>query len=171
MQDNKDAMKNIITLIMVMFVVCVQFSFAELPKSETQSSPTALVSDLYKQEKDSVFFQTKSREQVAKYFTEPLSDLIWKDAVSTPEGDMGALDFDPLYDAQDVDVKNFAVHEIKSEKDKSVVVASFENMGGKTQITFSLVSTKAGWRIDNIKYPDGRTLSTILSGNAKARVN
>jgi hypothetical protein len=157
-------MKKILAFIIVNVVVWVQLLSAEPSKIAFQPSPIELVSNLYKQKKDSPFFQTKSRELITKYFTERLSDLIWKDAVSTPEGDIGALDFDPLYDAQDVDVKNFKLREIKSGNGKSEVVASFENMGQKTKITFILLSTKAGWRIDNIKYSDDRTLFTILGG-------
>ena len=44
------------------------------------------------------------------------------------------------------------------------MIASFENMGSKTEITYSLVLTKTGWKISNIKYADGRNLVALLSG-------
>jgi hypothetical protein len=44
------------------------------------------------------------------------------------------------------------------------VIASFENMGHKTEITYSLVLTKMAWKISNIKYADGRKLVGLLSG-------
>ena len=100
----------------------IQLSSAETPFH--QSSPEALVSDLYKQ-KSSPFFQTKDHGLVSKYFSERLAQL----------------------------------------KDSAEVIASFENMGHKTEITYSLVLIKMGWKISNIKYADGRNLVGLL--NAK----
>ena len=92
-----------------------------------------------------------------------MAQLIWKDAVSS-KGEVGAFDFDPLYDAQDFEIKNFALRKSKSEKEIAEVVASFENMGSKTEITYSLVLTKGGWKISDIKYKDGRHLVGLLGG-------
>ena len=139
----------------------IQLSSAETPVH--QSSPEALVSDLYKQ-KSSPFFQTKDHGLVSKYFAERLAQLIWKDAVSS-KGEVGALDFDPRYDAQDTDIKKFSLRKSTSGKDSAEVIASFENMGHKTEITYSLVLIKMGWKISNIKYADGRNLVGLL--NAK----
>src|SRR5438046_5782135 len=126
---------------------------AETPKSVAQSSPEGLVSDLYKldEKKHSPFSQTKDHGLVIKYFSERLAQLIWKDAVKS-KGEVGALDADPLYDAQDFDIKKFSLRKSKSENDSADVIASFENMGRKTEITFSLVLTKTGWKIPYIKY-------------------
>jgi len=143
-----------------LLVGTIQQSSAETPVP--QSSPEALVSDLYKQ-KNSPFFQTKDHGLVNKYFSEGLAQLIWKDAVSS-KGEVGALDFDPLYGAQDTDIKNFSLRKSKSGKDSAEVIASFENMGHKTEIAYSLVLTKTGWKISNIKYADGRNLVGLLSG-------
>jgi len=80
------------------------------------------------------------------------------------KGEVSALDADPLYDAQDFDIKKFSLRKSKSEKDSAEVIASFENMGHKTEITFSLVLTKTGWKISDIKYADGRHLVGLLGG-------
>ena len=153
-------MKLKLILTVLLFVGNIPLSFAETPVS--QSSPEALVADLYKQ-KNSPFSQTKDHGLVRKYFSEHLAQLIWKDAVSA-KGEVGALDSDPLYDAQDVDIKKFSLRKSKTGKDAAEVIASFENMGSKTEITYSLVLTKTGWKISNIKYADGRNLVALLSG-------
>ena len=142
-------LKQILTVLL--FVGNIPLSFAETPVP--QSSPEALVADLYKQ-KNSPFSQTKDHGLVTKYFSEHLAQLIWKNAVAA-KGEVGALDSDPLYDAQDVDIKKFSLRKSKSRKDAAEVIASFENMGSKTEITYSLVLTKAGWKIANIRYPTG----------------
>jgi myo-inositol-1-phosphate synthase len=153
-------MKLKLVFTVFLLVGTIQQSSAETPAA--QSSPEALVSDLYKQ-KHSPFFQTKNHGLVDKYFSEGLAQLIWKDAVSS-KGEVGALDFDPRYDAQDIDIKKFWLQKSKFGKDEAEVVASFENMGHKTEITYSLVPTKMGWKISNIKYADGRNLVGLLSG-------
>lgn len=126
-------------------------------------SPRALVVDLYRQHdrKHSPFFQKKSRALVNKYFVKALADLIWKDATTTRTGEVGALDGDPLYDAQDMEIKNFVIGQAISEGEIAQVPVSFENFGRKVQITFLLVKTGAGWRISDIKYPT-YTLRGIL---------
>jgi uncharacterized protein DUF3828 len=158
-------MKHKFTLILFLMLLAGQLSLAEAPKLAVHSSPEALVSDLYKQRenKHSPFSQTEDRGLVNKYFSRRLAQLIWKDAVLS-KGEVGALDFDPLYDAQDFDIKNFALRKSKSEKEIAEVVASFENMGSKTEITYSLVLTKGGWKISDIKYTDGRHLVGLLGG-------
>jgi hypothetical protein len=153
-------MKLKLVFTLFLLVGIIQQSFAET--AVPQSSPEALVSDLYKQ-KNSPFFQAKDHGLVNKYFSERLAQLTWKDAVSS-KGEVGALDFDPRYDAQDTGIKKFSLRKSKSGKDSAEVIASFENMGHKTEITYSLVLTKMGWKISDIKYADGRNLVGLLSG-------
>ena len=153
-------MKLKLAFTVFLLVGTIQQSSAETPAP--QFSAEALVADLYKQ-KANPFFQTKDHGLVDKYFSERLAQLIWKDAVSS-KSEVGALDFDPRYDAQDTDIKKLSLRKSMSGKDAAEVIASFENMGHKTEITYSLVLTKMGWKISNIKYADGRNLVTLLSG-------
>jgi hypothetical protein len=107
-------MKFKLVFTVFLLVGTIQRSPAETPVP--QSSPEALVSDLHKQ-KHSPFFQTKDHGLVDKYFSERLAQLIWKDALSS-KGEVGALDFDPRYDARDTDVKEFSLRKSKSGKTK-----------------------------------------------------
>jgi len=158
-------MKRSLILTLILIALASQQLTAETAKSVAQSSPEGLVADLYKldEKKQSPFSQTKDHGLVTRYFSERLAQLIWKDAVKS-KGEVGALDADPLYDAQDFDIKKFSLRKSKSEKDSAEVIASFENMGHQTEITFSLVLTKTGWRISDIKYADGRHLVGLLGG-------
>src|SRR5439155_18297010 len=143
--------RNFIMPVLLIALATKQLT-AETPKLLAHSAPEGLVSDLLKlnEKKQSPFSQTKDRGLVTKYFSERLAQLIWKDAVKS-KGEVGALDADPLYDAQDFDIKKFSLRKSKSEKDSAEVIASFENMGRKTEITFSLILTKTGWKISDIK--------------------
>ena len=128
-----------------------------------RASPGALVADLYKahQRKRSPFFQTRSRALLYKYFEKSLADMIWKDAVSS-KGEVGAIDGDPLYDAQDMEIKSFAIGKATYDQGKAKVAVSFENFGKQKTIVFVLVNGRIGWRISDIDYGEGRTLAGEL---------
>ena len=96
-----------------------------------------------------------------EFFESQLASLIWKDAV-TSKGEVGALDGDPLFNAQDMEIKNFQVRQPVYREGKANVVVSFENFGEKQRIVFELVSQKTGWKIANIKYDDGTSILGIL---------
>jgi len=88
------------------FITLLMFGAATIAAAQTRAakpkSPDALVADLYKAHnaKRSPFFQTRSRARIYQYFEKDLADLIWKDAI-TSKGEVGVIDGDPLYDAQD----------------------------------------------------------------------
>jgi hypothetical protein len=122
-----------------------------------------LVADLYRAHdgKKSPFFQTTDRARVDKYFTKTTADLIWKDS-SNSVGEIGAIDFDPLYDAQDVEKKNFSIGKASLSGDSATVVASYTNYGEKKHITFVLKMSGSTLKIDDIKYDEGHTLLGLL---------
>jgi hypothetical protein len=129
-------------------------------------APDALVKDLYNSHahKRGPFFQTRSRQLLYKYFVKSLADLIWNDAKNS-KGEVGVIDGDPLYDAQDMEIRKFAIGKPSYEGDKARVVATFENFGQKKTIVYVLVNGNSGWRIDDIDYGEGRTLrSEFKSG-------
>ena len=91
---------------------------------------------------------------------------------SDPKGEVGAIDGDPLDNAQDTEIKHFVIHKPDSAKGKSgdgaEVKVTFENFGEKKVIVFILRRGTGpwGWKISNIKYDDGTDLLGILkSGN------
>jgi hypothetical protein len=150
--------------------LCAGFSSAapQASKVTTPASPDRLVANLYKQHKKrSPFFQTSSRALLDTYFERNLANLIWKDAVHS-KGEVGAIDGDPLYNAQDTEIKHFSIHKPTFGKGQAEVVVSFENFGKKQQIVFVLVPRKNGWRIANLKYDDGTDLLGLLKGASTA---
>jgi hypothetical protein len=123
----------------------------------------AFVADLYKQHdaKKSPFFQTKTRALVDKYFTKQLAALIWK-VVVTSAGEIGALDADPLYDAQDVDIKNFKIGAADIKGEKAAVPLTFTNFVEKKSLTFSLSLVNDSWKIADVNYGRKDTLMSWL---------
>jgi hypothetical protein len=124
--------------------------------------PEKLVAELYKQHdaKKSPFFQ-KDRTRIDRYFTKQLGDLVLRDA-TTPVDEIGAIGADPLYDAQDVEIKNFAVDKGTIDGAKATVNVTFTNFGEKKTIVFSLAETAGAWRISDIKYTHGGALLAML---------
>ncbi len=143
---------------------------AGTPLSASAESQTAaaeaLVADLYKQHnaKKSPFFQTKNRALVDKYFTKSTADLIWKDATSS-KGEVGALDGDPLYAAQDMQIKNFSIGKADVKGKNATVAVNFTNYGQKNTIKFQLKMVSGSWKIDDIIWPEGTSMVTVIKEN------
>jgi len=127
------------------------------------AGPETLVEDLY-QTGHSPFFQSEHRDRVDHYFAPALAELIWKDAVSSA-GEVGAIDFDPLYDAQDVEIANLEVKPAEITDESARVVVTFENHGTKERIAYSLTQSAGAWKIADVTYRDGRTLRGILTAS------
>jgi hypothetical protein len=150
-------MRLIVSAAIVMFVALVPLH----AHTSSKLTPRALIADLYQahNHKRGPFFQTRSRARLYQYFEKDLADLIWKDAdTSKKKNEVGVIDGDPLYDAQDMEIKNFSIGKAKSEGGNASVDVSFENFGEMKTITFLLVNGKSGWRIHDIVYGGGRTL-------------
>lgn len=137
---------------------------AESSAGSQAAAAEAVVRDLYRQHdaKHSPFFQTKNRALVDKYFTKPLADLIWKDA-NASKGEVGAIDGDPLYNAQDTEIKAFAIGKAVVKGDGATVTVTFTNFGDKKSIDFALKRVGTIWKIDNIIYGDGDSLMKWLT--------
>lgn len=144
------------------------------PTADNQTAkiaPDALVKDLYKQHDadKSPFFQKKNRALVDKYFDKSFADTIWKEA-NEPRDGIGALDADPLYSAQDTEIKNFVVNQPKITGDKAEVVVTFDNFKEKEKFTYLLVKENGEWKISDINYGDF-TLSGIYKEYNESAAN
>lgn len=161
---DKLANRNVFAVLLAI-VITACASFAAFGQA---AAPSSLVADLYKQHDahKSPFFQDKSRALVDKYFTKATADLIWKDS-TTRGNEVGALDGDPLYDAQDIEIKKFVVGKAAISGEKATVTVTFENYGEKKIVTFALVTENGKWKIDDISYNGGTyTLAGMLKEDA-----
>ncbi len=135
--------------------------------ADKAATPEALVAKLYKAHdaEKSPFFQDKDRALVDDYFTKEMADLMWKD-IKASKGEVGAIDFDPLYNAQDTEIKNFVINQAKVDGGKATVVVNFTNLGKKTLITFKLAQQNDVWKISDIQYPEGHALLKLYKDAA-----
>lgn len=127
-----------------------------------KAGPDAVVRELYKQHdsKKSPFFQTKDRAAVDRYFTKKLADLIWKDAVGS-EGEVGALGADPLYDAQDTEIKDFKIQADQVDGDQALVLVTFKNFGKAKSLIYNVERENGEWKISNITGDDYNLLNAL----------
>jgi len=167
--------KAILSLFVISCAVAVPFARAQtgitpLPKEKLEgppviSFPETVVKELYRVHKNGYghVFEKQGRKLQQKFFDQKLAALIWKDLTQTPEGEVGNLDFDPLYNAQDTQIKSFRVGASAIKGDTATVPVTFMNYDQKVKIDFRLVNTKAGWKISNIVYSGDSDLVKILS--------
>lgn len=128
----------------------------------TNTSPETVVAELYKlhDAQKGPFFQSKNRALVDKFFTKPIADLIWR-SNNGPTDEVGAIDFDPLYDGQDFEIKNltFAASDVKDTT--ATVTANFLNFGEKRSVKYLMKLADGIWKIDDIKYNDFTLLGSL----------
>lgn len=148
------------------------FAFGSLvfaQKSANTTAPDAVIRNLYAAHKANpkAFFQTKSRATLDKYFTKSLADLIWKELKGS-KGEVGNLDFDPFYNAQDTKITAFKIGKPEYGEGNARfadVPVTFKNFGKTETVLFKLEqSSNKTWKISNVFYPkDNSSLKAILA--------
>ena len=151
----------LITLLVISGSVCI----CAAQKARPANSPASVVRELYRVHNNGKggVFEAKGKKYIYKFFDQKLADLIWKDITQTPEGEVGNLDFDPLYNAQDTGITNFLIEKPVVQGDRATVVVSFRNFGQRTKVTFEMLNGKEGWKIENILYGNDSDLIKLLS--------
>jgi hypothetical protein len=147
-----------------------QTGITPLPKEKlggvpVLSLPETVVKDLYRAHRNGYghVFEKQGRKLQQKFFEQKLAALIWKDVTRPNQDEVGNLDFDPLYNAQDTRIKNFRVGAGVVKGLNATVPVTFMNYDQRVRIEFRLVNTKEGWKISNIDYGQGSDLVQILS--------
>ncbi|HWJ73130.1 MAG TPA: hypothetical protein VNX29_08200 [Kaistia sp.] len=98
-----------------------------------------------------------------RYFTPELAGIISDDdARAAADGEVPNLDADPFIDAQDGDIGDITVTVSDAPGGRMMGHAAFTNSGEQKAIDLVLVETPAGWRIDDILWPEG-TLRGLYS--------
>jgi len=153
-------------------------AFSSIGFAQSNSAPGVVVKDLYaahENQKADPFNQDKNRALLDKYFTKEFADLIWKETVTAYAHGDAAIDFDPLYNAQDTKIAAFKIGKADyGEVNRKVadVAVTFKNFGKAQTILFRLEEVAGvGWRISDIHYPsnpaDGSSLKDILANALK----
>lgn len=122
------------------------------------AAPDQVVKNLYAAQKAGTgpFFQHRSRAAVDRFFIKDFADLIWKDT-EVAAGEVGTIDFDPLYNAQDTQIRAFKIGQPEygeGNAELADVPVTFKNMGKDETILFKLErDARKAWKISDIYYP------------------
>lgn len=98
---------------------------------------------------------------VASNYLEPsLARIIVADARNDPP----RLDFDPFVGGQDFEIKSVDLETRVLAKDRAEVVAHFKNFDEEETRIFTVVATKRGWRIYDVRGAEGeQSLRELLT--------
>jgi Protein of unknown function (DUF3828) len=102
-------------------------------------------------------FVIENKAAKAKYLSKSLIQLWAKADAHTPKGDVGPVDFDPVTNSQDPDVKSFKVDTEKLDASKASIAVTLDGHRGKREkptdaiIHSDFVHEPTGWKIDDIK--------------------
>jgi hypothetical protein len=129
----------------------------------TDLTPKDLVAQFYQAHRSNhdPLVETKL---LGQYFDAPLLKLYLRDQRES-KGEVGRLDGDPLYNAQDMEISNFSIASAETVKGETHVTVRFKNIGKPTRVVYVLKHDTAGWRISDIRYDDGSSLKKILQAD------
>src|SRR5688500_15693131 len=111
--------------------------------------------------KDAKGIRLNTRGATARYFSPSLARLIDADAKAA-KGEVGQLGADPFIDAQDFEIAAFAIDVKETAPGKAVGTVKFKNFTEDQTVTLELVKLKTGWRIDEIRAPETKSLRALL---------
>jgi Protein of unknown function (DUF3828) len=101
-------------------------------------------------------FIIENQAAKAKYLSKALVELWAKADAHTPKGDVGPVDFDPVTNSQEPNVKSFKAAAEKLDADKAVVAVTISGRGAPrpksidNTIRYNLVRDDGQWKIDDI---------------------
>jgi Protein of unknown function (DUF3828) len=101
-------------------------------------------------------FVIENKQAKAKYLSKSLIALWAKADAHTPKGDVGPVDFDPVTNSQEPDVKSFKVDAEKLETDKALLAVTITGRNTPPRkpsdqvVRYDFVREASGWKIDDI---------------------
>src|SRR3982074_1801169 len=121
-------------------------------------------------------FLTASKSARARNLSQSLATLWLKADAHTPKGDVGPVDFDPVTNSQEPDVKSFTVTSEKSDADRATIAVTIIGANAPRAnaadavIRYDFVRDSGQWKIDDIRgAEDGKpwSLRGMLSDSLK----
>src|ERR1700726_4792868 len=100
-------------------------------------------------------FVIENKAAKAKYLSKSLVDLWAKADANTPKGDVGPIDFDPVTNSQEPDVKSFKAVAEQRDADKAVIAVTITGRTARAKpsddiVRYNFVRDDGKWKIDDI---------------------
>jgi hypothetical protein len=131
-----------------------------IAQTTTPSDPAAILTAIYTRAAKGKgdgggAFIIENKAAKAKYLSKALVALWAKADAHTPKGDVGPVDFDPVTNSQEPDVKSFKVDAEKMEADRAVIAVTITGHRNDRKPADQVVRydfvREANWKIDDIK--------------------
>jgi len=136
--------------------------------AQTNDTPRGLLEAIYQSYSTDIF----PDDDLAIY-SNRLKALFAADRERTPEGEIGAIDFDPFVNAQDYDLTNLVIGEPTVTDGQASAQVRFVNLGEKNTLVITMVRESDGWKVDDVQSTEGEVqwkLSELL-GDVPAITN
>ncbi|MEJ1158248.1 DUF3828 domain-containing protein [Prosthecomicrobium sp. N25] len=134
------------------------------PPAPAGASPEAVVRNLYDRYAAGAFDYMTDRRLAARTFTAATAGLLARAFAKSKKLDEPGIDYEPLIDGQDGEVKGLTVATTAATTDKATVTATFKSFDETLTVTFEFRREKGVWRVEDIRGREG----TSLRGVAKA---
>lgn len=146
------------SLIAVSLLAGIRPALAQTP---TPADPAAILTAIYTRAAKGKgdgggAFVIENKAAKAKYLSKALVALWAKADARTPKGDVGPIDFDPVTNSQEPDVKSFKVDAEKTEVDNATLAVTITGHRNDRKpadqiVHYDFVREANSWKIDDIK--------------------
>ena len=119
--------------------------FAGAALAQPYATPEDLLEAFYEP-----YFTGEFYEDETQFRSQALQELYAMDEDITPDGEMGALSFDPYVDGQDFEIDDLSIAPARIDGDTATVDVTFTNFGAPRDLTYELVFEDGGWKIDDL---------------------
>src|ERR1700732_3918007 len=147
-------------LVLTSLLVATEAPLARAEPSATDD-PVAIVNAIYARAAKGKGdggggFVIENKPAKAKYLSKALIALWAKADAHTPKGDVGPIDFDPVTNSQEPDIKSFGVVAEKLQADKAVIAVTITGSllrfkVSDNTIRYDFVREDGKWKIDDIR--------------------
>lgn len=146
--------------------VVLPASAAETPKPvpappTNDASPEVIVKTLYDAYRIDQSYDYLGDKLRPRYFTAATADLIKRVFVKSEADNEPGIDYEPLIDGQEGEVKDLTVVVTSNAPPKATVEARFTSLGDKMTVIFDFLQDSGVWKIDDIRNKEGNSLKAV----------
>ena len=134
-------------------LACLFLSALPSFAADTFKSPQALIKALYAYDIEQTAADAPSPYQ--PFFSRGLNRLFQQDRDAAGDGEVGAVDFDPVIGGQDGEARGVTLSPPILIDDTAELEVSFRNGSEKVTLYYTLKREGGGWKVDNIANQQG----------------
>ena len=133
-----------------------------------KATPEEIVRVMYARMAAEVYDHLIEKKPRQRYYSASTAALLEKVFRLGDKRNEPSIDYEPLIDGQDGEVKELQVVTVSSDAAKAVVEARFVSFGDKVTVGFDFVNEKGVWRIQDIRGREGTSLRAIAAEYLKS---